>query len=395
MPDEPDGVGQRERPAAGRLGLAHGRVQGGEQRVLHQHPRAGQHVEQAGLARVGVPGDDHGRHGVAPALPALHLAADLEGADLAAELGDPRPDPAPVGLDLGLTGTAGPDAAAAGHPAARLPGQRLAPAAQPRQHVLQLGQLDLGLALAALGVLGEDVQDQRGAVDHLDLDHALKAAQLARAELAVADHRVRAGRGHDPGQLVRLARAHVGGGVDPAPALDQAVEHHGARGLGEPAELRQGVLRAGQRALGPYADQHDALEAQGTVLDLGDVGELGGEPRHAAQRVPVFQVKFPRRGVHLGPLAVSSCHRPPDSERSLDGVTIARTRHLINNQMSRDVPGAVPATPAGRGRRGRNTPGTERSSGRALAARRAHRGGLGVAHSSGAARGGVWGGKTR
>ena len=222
--------------------------------------------------------------------------------DLAAQLRDPRPDPAPVGLDLGLTGTAGPDAAAAGHPAAGLPGQRLAPASQPRHHVLQLGQLDLRLALAALGVLREDVQDQRGAVDHLDLDHALKAAQLARAELAVADHRVRAGRGHDPGELVRLARAHVGGGVDPAPALDQAVEHHGARGLGEPAELRQGVLRAGQRALGPHADQHDALEAQGPVLNLGDVGELGGKPRHAAQRVPVFQVKIPRSGVHLGAL---------------------------------------------------------------------------------------------
>src|SRR6202012_4088854 len=137
--------------------------------------------------------DDHRGHPVALALAALHLAAGLEAGDLAAEPGDLGPDPAPVGLDLGLTGTAGPDAAAAGHPAAGLPGQRLAPAAQPRQHVLQLGQLDLGLALAALRVLGEDVQDQRGAVDHLDLDHALQAPQLARAQLTVADHRVRAG----------------------------------------------------------------------------------------------------------------------------------------------------------------------------------------------------------
>ena len=74
-------------------------------------------------------------------------------------------------------GTAGADAAAAGHLAAGLLGQRFAPAAEPGQHVLQLGQLDLGLALAAARVLGEDVQDQRGPVDDLDLHHAFQPAQ--------------------------------------------------------------------------------------------------------------------------------------------------------------------------------------------------------------------------
>ena len=40
---------------------------------------------------------------------------------------------------------------------------------------------DLRLALPALRVLGEDVEDQRGAVDDLDLDDVLELAQLARA----------------------------------------------------------------------------------------------------------------------------------------------------------------------------------------------------------------------
>ena len=55
---------------------------------------------------------------------------------------------------------AGADAAA---PAA----SRLAAgaAAQPGQPVAQQGQLDLGLALEGVGVLGEDVEDHRGAVD--------------------------------------------------------------------------------------------------------------------------------------------------------------------------------------------------------------------------------------
>ena len=44
----------------------------------------------------------------------------------------------------------------------------------------QLSQLHLGLALAAAGVLGKDVQDQCGPVDDLDVHDAFQPAQLAR-----------------------------------------------------------------------------------------------------------------------------------------------------------------------------------------------------------------------
>jgi hypothetical protein len=67
-----------------------------------------------------------------------------------AQLGDPGVDPAPVELDLGLAGTARADALTAGDPATGLPGHRLTPAAQARQEVLQLGELDLRLALRDL-----------------------------------------------------------------------------------------------------------------------------------------------------------------------------------------------------------------------------------------------------
>ena len=43
-------------------------------------------------------------------------------------------------------------------------------------------------------------------------------------------------------------------------------------------------------ALGPDADQHDPLEAQLAVLDLGDVLELGGQPGDPAQGVPLGEV---------------------------------------------------------------------------------------------------------
>lgn len=40
VPREADGVGQHERPAVVEFTAAGGGLQGGEQRVLHQHPRA-------------------------------------------------------------------------------------------------------------------------------------------------------------------------------------------------------------------------------------------------------------------------------------------------------------------------------------------------------------------
>ena len=263
------------------------------------------------LPGVGVAGDHHGRHLTAPAAATLDLPPGRKPGDVPLQAPDPRPQPPAVGFQLGLARAAGPDPAAARHPAAGLPGQRLAPAAQPGQHVLQLGQLDLRLAFAAAGVLGEDVQDQRGPVDDLDLHHALQPPELAGGKLAVADHRVGAHRGDDAGQLAGLARADVGRGVNTAAPLDQAVEHLGPRGFGQPAQLAQRILRAGQAAFGPHPDQHDPLEPQRTVLDLADVLQFGGEPGDPAQRVPLFQVHVSGQIWRVRLLADDRAHCPP------------------------------------------------------------------------------------
>ena len=139
----------KTRPSCG-LGPPGGRVEGGEQRVLDQHPGAGEPVEQAGLAGVGVADDGHRRHLVPPPLRPLGLPGAVHLAQRGPQLGDPAVDPAPVGLELGLAGTAAADAHAAAGPPAGLPGEVAAPAAQPLLEVLQLGQLDLRLALRAL-----------------------------------------------------------------------------------------------------------------------------------------------------------------------------------------------------------------------------------------------------
>jgi hypothetical protein len=235
VPDEPDRVGEREHPPVLRGGAPGGRVEGGEQRVLHQHTGLRQPVEQAGLAGVGVTGDRHGRNAARDTAGALGLPYRLHGFDLAPQLRDAGVDPPPVGLQLGLTGTTCADAAAARATAraAALTRQRVTPAAQSRQKVLQLGELDLSLALLALRVLGEDVEDQRGPVDDLDLDLLLELSQLRGRQLAVADDRVGAGHDDHVAQLVDLAAADEGGGVGLFPSLDQALEDLGAGGLGE------------------------------------------------------------------------------------------------------------------------------------------------------------------
>ncbi len=211
--------------------------------------------------------------------------------ELAAELGDPGGDPATIGLELGLTGTTAADTAAL-HPdtSTGLAGQVAAPAAEALLEVVELGELDLRLALLGAGVLGEDVEDQRGPVDHLDLDLVLEVAQLRRAELAVADDGVGAGVAHDHPQVVDLARSDVGRRVGLLAALREGVEHLRARCLGEQLELGQRVVGVLDGALGPDPDEHDTLESQLAVLDLGDVLELGREPGDPAQSMALLEL---------------------------------------------------------------------------------------------------------
>ena len=109
----------------------------------------------------------------------------------------------------------------------------------------------------------------------------------------------------------RLARADVGRGIRLAAALDHTFEHLRTRGLGQRGQLGEAGVGVGGAAVGPYADQHHPLEAQLAVLDLGDVGEFGGQPGDAAQRRAVVEREFARAG-DVGPFRMRSvgiCHR--------------------------------------------------------------------------------------
>ena len=83
--------------------------------------------------------------------------------------------------------------------------------AEVRQAVLVFWVSSTWSMPSFVGVLREDVEDQGRAVQHLELQHALQVALLARGELMVDEHGVGAqlqgGRVH----LLHLALAEEGG----------------------------------------------------------------------------------------------------------------------------------------------------------------------------------------
>ena len=61
-------------------------------------------------------------------------------------------------------------------------------ALQAGEHVAILRQLYLRFGIGGLGAHGEDVEDERGAVENLDLQHGFDVAELFGREFVVEDH---------------------------------------------------------------------------------------------------------------------------------------------------------------------------------------------------------------
>src|SRR5690606_36961894 len=150
----------------------HRGIQRGEQRILDEHARAREGVQQTRLSCVRVTRDRNRRDRIALALGALRVARWREIADLPTKQCHPSADATTIELDLRLAWASRAHSRSPGADLATgLTAHRVAPTTQARKQIFELRELDLSLALTALRVLAEDVQDDGGAVDDLHLDN--------------------------------------------------------------------------------------------------------------------------------------------------------------------------------------------------------------------------------
>ena len=202
-------------------------------------------------------------------------------------------------------------------------------AAHAREVVLELGELDLQLALGGVRVPGEDVEDDRGAVDHRDAELLLQVALLARAELVVAGDEVRVHGGRERLDLLDLARAEIEVGVRLVALLDQLADDRHARRAEQLLELGEVALRqradadrallgaarrlCGARAGGDGAAVAGAIHPSivGSPRADGAANRRFGQERAGRRRELLVAVAQLAHGSTITPSSGAPTHSPP------------------------------------------------------------------------------------
>lgn len=141
--------------------------------------------------------------------------------------------------------------------AAAQPGERAPQPREPGQPVAQLRQLDLQFSLGGDGALGEDVEDEGGAVDDRHAARVLDVAHLRRGELAVEDDEVRAVPPAEFRDLRKPPATDHRGRVEATPLLEHLGGGLRAGGYGKLLKLVEGHPRVILPRV--HRDEHRAL----------------------------------------------------------------------------------------------------------------------------------------
>lgn len=203
--DESDGVGEEGLAAAAEGPAPGSGVERGEELVGDVDGGAGEGVHEGGLAGVGVA--DEGDGGGLVARGDLAFLAGLDAGELFLEVADAVGDEPPVLLELLFAGSAHADATL-------VPGEVGPHALEAGHGVLELGEFDLELGLVGAGAGGEDVEDDLGAVDDLDLEGLFEVAGLGGSEIVVEEGEVGLVGLDELAELVDLAGADIRCDVD-------------------------------------------------------------------------------------------------------------------------------------------------------------------------------------
>ena len=149
-------------------------------------------------------------------------------------------------------------------------------------------------------MLGENVEDEHGPVNNLDVESLFQGDHLAGRKLTIADHGINIGGLNDIFELLDFTGTDVGAGVWPVAFLIQHVDNFGSGGLGEGRKFAHGGFDFGGGAFGPYAHQNDPFETEFSVFDVVSVVLVGGvdvgAAGDAAEGRPFFEFKLTGRG---------------------------------------------------------------------------------------------------
>ena len=233
--DEPHGVAQQDVLIGGKPEAAGGGIQRREQFVLGQDRCPRQGIEQGGLTGIGVAHDRS-------QWPLMTLASVALGQPLATDDVEFIPDPfdpflglAAIGFELGFAFTTD------GTEAPALSGKVGPEAGQARKEILELGELDLELAFPGAGALGEDLQNEGGAIQDLAAKDLLQIPRLGTGELVVEDDCIDAQFLAAEGKLGGLAGPDSGGGVRRFELLGSVAEDPRTHRGGQFTQFVQGI----------------------------------------------------------------------------------------------------------------------------------------------------------
>ena len=123
-----------------------------------------------------------------------------------------------------------------------LEGQVAPKACQPREQVLQLREFDLELALARASALGENVKDERGAIEDFAIKYTLQIAALRGRKFVIKDDRIDLVVSALAGKLIRFPASDKCPGRRRVKLLGSVADDFSARCGSELVQFFQGIL---------------------------------------------------------------------------------------------------------------------------------------------------------
>ena len=285
--DEADRVYEHDPSAVRQSQSAGGGVERCKELVLGEHARLSQRVHQRRFSGVGVTDYCNSLNLVLFSSLACKLSAAGERFKPVLKIFYSAADVAAVGLELCFTRSSRADSSAQARHTRAL-------AAEPREQIFKLRQLDLQFALAASCACGEDIEYQLRAVNDAHIGYVLNISLLRRGQLAVENEQVNVVVGAEGLYLLEPARAYERRGIGSLAPLSHARFDLGSGSLCQLLELverRLAVIFAHV-----HADKHGGF---GLLYIFKKFRQTGSFPNSLFQAVGVLRLPAPGVGAHI------------------------------------------------------------------------------------------------